>query len=451
MKNKLIKDFTHGSVPRQLVAFMLPFMASNALQVVYSLVDMIIVGRFVGSAGLAGVSQGGLLIIFSTTFCLGFSNSGQIYISQLIGAEKRGELGHVIGTLFSVTALMGVVITAIIVGLHTWILSFLQVPEEAFSMASSYALICGLGFISTCGYNTVSGILRGIGDSRHPFVFITISSVLNLLLDLLMTGYWGMGVAGAALATVISQLVSFVVSLTFLYRHRDEFAFDFKLRSFRIDREDMKKLMKLGLPLAVQACAINISMMICSAFINAVGVVATATFGVGIKVDDIANKLSQGIQYAASPMVGQNVGAGNSKRVKSVICWAWLMSGAVYLLFFLAYISFGREIFAVFTDDAAVIELAPVFIIAISFSFPGMAIMRGTHALLQGTGSSKMIMCLAFADAGLRVILSYLIGIVLDSGFFGFVLGFGLASYGIALPGMIYFFTGRWKNKSLVK
>ena len=445
---KLINNFTEGSIPKQLVRFMLPFMASNALQVVYSLVDMVVVGQFVGSAGLAGVSQGSMVIQFFYMFCLGFSNGGQIIISQLVGADRRDKLNPVIGTLFSVTILGGVILSILTVSLRHVVADLLNVPGDARAMAVSYITICGGGMLFTCGYNTVSATLRGMGDSRHPFIFITLSSCLNLVLDLLLTGYFGLGVAGAAAATIFSQAVSLICSIVFLYRKKQQFYFDFKLPSFRIDREICSRIVKLGVPLALQACSVNVSMLICNAFINSVGVVAAATFGVGVKIDDIANKITLGIQYAAAPMVGQNFGAKKLKRVRSVVYWTWIIAGIFFGTFMICYLLFGKHIFALFTTDAEVIALAPVFIVNILWSFPAMALMRGTSSFFQGTGNAKMLMSLAFVDSALRVLLCWLMGIRGGMGFVGFVLGFALAAYGVAIPGSIYFFFAPWARKA---
>lgn len=449
-KTKLINDFTSGSIPKQLLRFMLPFMASNALQVLYSLVDMLVVGRYVGSAGLASVSQGGMIVNLFSMFCLGFSNSGQIVISQLIGADRRKELNSVIGTLFSVIFLFGSVLTVLILTLRGWIVQITGVPPEARDMALSYTLICGGGLLFICGYNAVSAILRGMGDSRHPFIFITLASLLNLVLDLLLTGYLGYGVAGAAFATVFSQAVSFIACLLFLHSRKEDFYFDFKLSSLRIRWDVCREIFRLGIPLALQTCAINFSMIICNSFINRVGVAAAATFGVGTKIDDISNKISQAVQFAAAPMVGQNMGAREFKRVRRVVYWTWIASGTIYVLFMLAYLLFGPNIFALFTSDPEVIALSPVFISAIMWSFPALALMRGTNSFLQGTGSAALLMTLAFLDAGARVVLSYLIGIVGGQGFFGFVLGFALAAYFIVIPGALYFFFAPWSKRRLM-
>ena len=449
---KLIHDYTTGSIPKQLARFMLPFMASNALQVVYSLVDMVIVGRFVGSAGLSGVSQGSMIVIFFSLFCMGFSTSGQIMIAQFIGADRKDQLNPLIGTLFSVMAILGVLVTVIALAIRLPLMRWMSVPPEAWDMSGIYVIICGGGLIFTVGFNAVSSILRGMGDSRHPFIYVTLSSVLNLILDLILTGWLGLGVAGAAAATIFSQAVSFAATMVFLVRHKAEFHFDFRLRSFRIRGDMLGQMVRLGTPMAIQMVAINISMMICHGFINSLGVVPSATFGVGMKVDDIAAKLSHGIQYAAAPMVGQNFGASKQRRVRQVVYWTWIMSGTVYLLFTIVYLCLNRQIFSLFTNDAAVIDLAPVFVHAIIWSFPGMVILRGISSFLQGIANSSLLMLFAFIDAGARVLFGWLFGIVLSAGFFGFVLGFGIACYGVAIPGTLYYLFAKWeKNKSMAQ
>ena len=148
-------------------------------------------------------------------------------------------------------------------------------------------------------------------------------------------------------------------------------------------------------------------------------------------------------------MIGQNIAAKKHERVKSVFGWSFVLCSAVAGCFVLCYVLIGREMFALFTDEIDVLELSGVFIGAILWTFPGMVLMRATQALLQGTGQTTIMMALAFADAGLRVVLSYLFGVSCGMGFFGFVLGFGLAPYGVALPGLVYFFTGRWKTARL--
>ncbi len=449
MKTKsLSKDFTKGNVAKQLLWFALPFMASNALQVLYSTIDMIIVGKYVGTAGLSAVSQSSLIINFATMVCLGFSNGGQVLVAQALGAGKRKEMSEIIGTLFSLIVIIALVLSAGFLIGRNWILQVMNIPGESYHMAMEYLVICGAGLIFTAGYNMISAVLRGMGDSKRPFLFIGIASVVNLVLDILFTGILKWGVVGAALATIIGQAVSFVFSLYYLYKNREAFGFDFQKESFRIKKKYAGMIASLGTPMAIQSGCINLSMMFVNSLVNEVGVVASATFGVGVRIDDIINKISQGIQYAAMPMISQNIGAGLKRRAKEVVWYAWGYATLLTVVFMAIYLLCGKQLFMMFSDDVLVHEMSGTFIRAILWMFPAMAIMRGSNAFVQGIGNAKLSMILSLLDGVvLRIGLSWLFGIVLNWGFYGFVLGYGLASYGCGVPGLIYFLSGRWQKR----
>ena len=204
----------------------------------------------------------------------------------------------------------------------------------------------------------------------------------------------------------------------------------------------------LGTPMAIQSGCINLSMLFVNSMVNSIDVVASATFGVGIRIDDIINKISQGIQFAAMPMISQNIGAGKQKRAKQVVYNAWIISAAFTVFFMLLYILLGKQLFMVFSDDVLVHDLLGTFIAAILWMFPALAIMRGSGAFIQGIGNAKLSMVLALLDGVvLRIGLSWLFGIFFEMGFFGFVLGYGLAPYGFAIPSLLYFLFGGWQKK----
>ena len=442
------KDFTQGKIPKQLLLFTLPFMASNALQVLYSTIDMMIVGKFVGTAGLSAVAQSSQIVNFAAMVCLGVSNAGQVLVSQAIGSGKKEKMNHIIGTLFSILVILALVFSVIILAFKTGILNLMNVPTESYKMAKEYLIICGCGLVFTAGYNMVSAVLRGMGDSKRPLLFIVIASVVNLVLDILFTGILGWGVAGAAWATIIGQAVSLAFSVYYLYKHKQEFGFDFKKESFIVEKSYAKMIISLGAPMAVQSGFINLSMLFVNSMINKVGVVASATFGVGCRIDDIVNKISQGIQYAAMPMISQNIGAKNQDRAKKVVYFAWLYSGILTAFFLILYIAFGKQLFMIFSDDTQVHEMSKVFISAILWMFPAFAVMRGSGAFIQGLGNAKLSMILALLDGVvLRIGLSWLFGTAFNMGFYGYVLGYALAPYGYAVPSMIYFISGKWKNR----
>ncbi|MBR5472633.1 MAG: MATE family efflux transporter [Clostridia bacterium] len=439
-----------------MFSFMLPFMLSNAMQVLYNTVDMIIVGHFVDkgvtSAGIAAVGQSSQIVNFATMVTLGFSNAGQVLLAQALGAGKRKEMNNIIGTLFSLITILAVALSAIILLGREYILDLMNIPLESLAMSRDYLTICAAGLVFTAGYNMVSAVLRGMGDSKRPFLFIAIASVTNIVLDLVfITTKLDMGVAGAAYATIIGQAVSFVFSIFYLVIKKEKFGFDFKLKSFKINRQYAKMMISIGAPMAIQSGCINISMLFVNSMINGIGLTESSTFSAGIKIDDIINKISQGIHHAAMPMISQNIGAGKPERAKKVVYTAWIFSGVWTVVFIALYIFFGKQMFLLFSDNPDVHAMAPTFIKAIIWMFPALALMRGTGALIQGIGNSKLSMVLALLDGVvLRIGLSWLFGIVLDWGFFGFVLGYGLAAYGYAIPGVIYFLSGKWRRHKVL-
>lgn len=448
---KLTRNFTQGNIAKQLLLFTLPFMASNAMQVLYSTIDMVIVGEYVGTPGLSAVSQSSQILNFATMICLGFANAGQVLVSQALGAGKRKELNSIIGTLFSLLVRIALGLSVVFLCGRRLIMQWMNIPMESYAYATDYLIICSTGLIFTAGYNMVSAVLRGMGDSKSPFLFIGIASAVNLVLDILFTGVFDWEVAGAAWATIIGQAVSFLFSIVYLYKRKEEFGFDFQKDSFRINRHYTKMILTLGTPMAIQSGCINISMLFVNAMVNNVGVVASATFGVGIRIDDIINKISQGIQHAAMPMISQNIAAKKPERATKIVRWAWLFSGVLTVVFMLAYVVFGKQMFMLFSDDTLVHEMSGTFVTAILWMFPALAVMRGTGAFIQGIGNAKLGMVLALLDGVvLRIGLSWLFGIAFGWGFFGFVLGYGLAPYGYAIPGLVYFLSGTWRKRKIL-
>lgn len=448
MKKNITKDFTTGSIPKQMLWFTLPFMASNALQVLYSTIDMMIVGQYVGTAGLSAVAQSSQIVNFATMVFLGFANAGQVLISQALGAGKKDKINNIVGTLTSLLCIIALAFTVLFIAIKSPVLTVLNVPVESYEMAMDYLVICSYGLIFTAGYNMVSAVLRGMGDSSRPLLFIAIATVVNLVLDIIFTGFWGWGVKGAAWATVIGQAVSFLFSVWYLYKNKQTFGFSFKKETFIIDKSYAGMITKLGTPMAIQSGFINLSMLFVNSIVNQVGVVASATFGVGVRIDDIINKISQGIQYAALPMISQNIGAGKQKRAMYTVYWALIYSLLLTAIFMMLYIVFGKELFMIFSDDPDVHAMSGEFIKAILWMFPAFALMRGSGAFIQGIGHARMCMVLAMLDGViLRIGLSWLFGIGFGWGFFGIVLGYALAPYGYAIPSMVYFLSGKWKKR----
>ena len=256
-QNRIIRDLTTGSVPKTLLSFSLPLFLSGLLQMVYNMVDMIVVGQFVGTAGLSAVSIGGEVLMLITFVAMGFSNAGQILISRHVGARRYDLVGEMVGTLFALLESLALAIMVIFLFSYQGLLRWLNTPEEIWEYTRQYSLTCVFGIPFIYGYNLVSAILRGMGDSKHPFVFIALASVINVILDILLVGPAGLGPFGAALATVIGQAVSFLFALRLLYKNREHIHFDFHPSHFRIGKCVIRPLLSLGIPMVIQSAAIT--------------------------------------------------------------------------------------------------------------------------------------------------------------------------------------------------
>ena len=318
-ERSIIRDLTTGSVPRTLFSFSLPLFLSGLLQMVYNMVDMIVVGNFVGTNGLSAVSIGGEVLMLITFVAMGFSNAGQVLISRYVGARKYDLVGEMVGTLFTLLESLALVIMVLFLFSYQGILRWLNTPEEIFEYTRQYCITCICGVVFIYGYNLVSAILRGMGDSKHPFLFIAIASVINVVLDILFVGPMGMGPRGAALATVIGQAVSFLFALRLLYKNREQIRFDFHPQHFRNYPRVIRQLLSLGIPMVIQSAAITFSMLFVNSYVNTYGTVAVAVTGVARKLENMIAVVSQAISSSGGAMVSQALGAG--KRNVSRRSW----------------------------------------------------------------------------------------------------------------------------------
>ena len=451
MSGKIIHDFTRGRLFVPMLVFSLPFMISNGLHVLYSMADMLIVGKFVGRQGISAVMTASQSVFLLTMIGMGFATGGQVLISQLIGRGELSRLKPAIGTQFTIILVLGIFFSLLAVIFAQPILRLMKTPDEAFYGAYQYLLICGGGLIFIYGYNMIAAILRGVGDSIHPFQFIVVSAVMNILLDLLFVARFHWGVAGAGAATILSQLAAFLLALRCLYRNQESFHFDFKLASFRVDPVMLKALAKLGFPFAVRFAAINISMMFVTSLVNTLGTAASAAFGIALRLDEFANKISQGVMMAVSTIVGQNIGAGEIGRIRRGVCYAWAICGGFFLVFGLAQILFPKALFSIFTDDPDVLKYAPVIISALILHYPALLIMKGTNGFVQGIGNAVFGLVIAILDGLVfRITFSCFFGLYCGMGLFGMILGYALATYSTALPSLFYFLFIPWYKRKTV-
>ena len=445
----MVTDLTEGNVVSQLFMFAMPLFVANALQAVYNLVDMVVVGQVIGGTGMSAVSIGGDILHLLTFFAMGFSAAGQVLISQYVGAKRMDSVRRLIGTMFTFLLGVSLAIAVICFVLRYPILNVLNTPPESYDYTMDYMVTCIVGLVFIYGYNIVSAILRGMGDSRRPFMFIAVAAVLNTVLDILFVGVFHMEVFGAALATVIGQAVSFIVSIIYLYRRREEFGFDFRPESFKIDRQLIVPLMQLGIPMAIQSAAINISKIVLTAWINAEGVIFSALSGIYNKTGMMMGIVSNSFTTAGSSMVGQCLGARKYDRVPKIIRAVLITGLAISTAVTVLVLLFPEALCEMFTGDREVLAQSAIVILPIVLNFYGAATRSGAFSIINGSGNSKLNLLVALIDGMIsRVGLAAFLGFGLKMGCRGFWYGDALAGFMPFIIGTTFFLSGKWKRQA---
>ena len=445
---RIIRDLTTGSVPKTLLTFSFPLILSGLLQMVYNMVDMVVVGQFVGTDGLSAVSIGGEVLQLITFVAMGLSNAGQVLISRFVGENRHDKVGRMVGTLFTLLMSLAVVVMVIFLFFYRGILDWLNTPADIYEFTRQYAVTCVWGTVFIYGYNMVSAILRGMGDSRHPFIFIAIASVVNLVLDLVFVAGLGMGPLGAALATVIGQAISFLFALRLLYKRREQIYFDFHPKSFRLHEDMIGPLLSLGIPMVLQSAAVTFSMLFVNSYINSYGKVAVAVTGVARKLETMVGVVSQAISSAGGAMVSQALGARKTDRVPKVVYSALVIVAVPASVFALITALRPEWVFGLFSNDPLVLGMAVSYIPIALLQYLGATLRPANFALINGSGASKLNLAVALFDGIVaRIGLALLLGVVLDWGITGFWYGNALAGCVPFLIGSVYLYSGAWKKR----
>ncbi len=452
MNNSQIKDFTEGNITRQLVSFAWPLLLSNILQVIYNMVDMIIVGNVMGKVGTAAVTVGGDVTNLLTFVSIGFASAGQVLIARYIGARERHKIGRFVGTMSSFLFVCAVVISILGLVFQTPLLRLMNTPEEAYEGAAAYSSTCMMGLVFIYGYNIVSAILRGMGDSKHPLFFIGIAAGINVVLDLCFVVGLGMGAGGAALATVISQALSFILCTVFLVKKREQFALNISFRDFLVwDRGMLAAFVKLGTPMAIKFASVQVSKLFVNSWINSYGIAVSAFAGIANKLASVVNLFSNAMNTAGSTMVGQNIVAGKFDRVNRILKNLLFITMSIVLVFCVLICLFPEQIFGLFTEDSDgdVLALARGYVPIALLMFLASSLRATMNALINGSGNTTINFITAILDGlVLRIGLALLFGLALNMKHTGFWLGDALAGFTPFVLGIVFYLTGLWKKSA---
>jgi putative MATE family efflux protein len=441
-------DLTDGPVMPLLLRFFLPLLLANLLNSIYNTIDTIIIGQFVGSTGIVAVTMGGKMLNMFTNVGISFAAGGQVLIAQLSGAKRRDELNATIGTLFTEMFVLSVTAAVVLVLLSRNILTWLNTPAEAYSAALTYLRITSLGLPLIFGYNAVSATLEGMGDSKSPLIFIAIAASFNLIGDIVFIAGFGLGAGGTALATVMGQGLSLVFSVTTLYRKRDRFGFDFKLRSFAVDWNKLGIMLRIGLPMAVRGLCITVTQLLLMGFVNLYGLTESAAYSIGDKIYHLSSIFVTSVGQGAGGMVSQNIGANRYDRVRTIMrCTFALSMGAAAVLSAISLL-IPTEIFGLFTSDPAVLAYAEIFMRICCLIYVVCSLMATYECVITGTGNAVLGFIGGILDGVVfRVCFSFLFANTLHMGIAGFFMGEALARLGPIMVSTLYYHTGAWRRR----
>ena len=392
-------DFTQGSIVSKLLRFMIPIFGALVLQAMYGAVDILVVGRFGTTAGISGVSTGSNIVNLVTFTITGLTMGVTVVMGQYMGEKKPEKAGRVVGGAICLFVVLSFILAVVMLAFARPFAVLMQAPEEALDLTVLYVRICGGGIFFIIAYNVISSIFRGIGDSNMPLVFVGIACVVNIIGDLLFVAGFGWNVAGAALATVMAQAVSVVLSLVIIRKR--ELPFTLRKEDIRFHAE-IKKFVQVGTPIAFQEILTQLSFLALCAFINRLGLDASSGYGVANKIVSFVMLVPGSLMQSMASFVAQNVGAGQETRARKAMVTGMLIGCGVGV--FIAAFAFfrGDLLAAIFSSDAAVIARAAQYlkgfapeavVTAILFSFIGYynGHSKTLFVMLQGLAQTFMV------------------------------------------------------------
>lgn len=400
-------DFTKGPLLGPLMKFTLPIMGALILQALYGAVDLLVVGQFASSAAVSAVATGSQILHTLTLIITGLAMGITIVIGQQIGQKRHQLIGDTIGTGILLFALLAFVLTIIMLLTGPALVRLMQAPDEAYSGTVAYLMICSGGIIFITAYNILGSIFRGFGDSRTPFIAVSIACVSNIILDLLFVAVMKMGAAGAALATVLAQAFSVILALLLIRSNGLPFAFSRK--NLRFQRSIALQICRLGFPVALQDTLVSISFLAILAIVNGLGVIASAGVGVAEKLCGFIMLVPSAYMQSMSAYVAQNIGAGQHQRARKGLFYG--IATSFTLALFLGYLSFfhGDILARIFSPDGAVINAAADYLKGYAIDTLLTSFLFCFMGYFNGCGRTTFVMIEGIIGAfGVRIPVSYL-------------------------------------------
>jgi len=449
MSEKYVHDMTKGDEVSHIIRFTLPMLIGNIFQQFYNLIDAIVVGKYVGANALAAVGACASLNFLFFSVCMGLSVGIGIIISQYFGAKKEEQVKRAIANSTYVIGVSGIIMSILGAVFARQVLQLLNTPPEVLEDSVSFLRIASGGMIAIAAYNAVAAILRALGDSRTPLIFLVVSCAINVVLDLIFVLKFGLGVSGTASATVISQACAALGCVVFALLKNPYFKL--KKKHWKISHSIIIKCIKIGVPVAAQSSLIAVSLVALQSVVNGFGEIAVAAYTATSRVEQLIQQPFNSLGAALSTFAGQNMGANELDRVKKGYHKSILIVAGFSFLALLAAQFGGQAIMEVFVKDEAVISLGERAIKITSYAYFPLGMIYITRGILNGTGDAFYSMINGFVEVAGRVGFSGSLSMIPFLGVWSVWITSGLTWTITAIASVIRYKQGKWQNKSLVK
>ncbi len=447
-----VQDMTKGRPMDTLIAFSIPLLIGNFAQQLYNTVDSIIVGQYIGDTALAAVGTSGPILNLMLVLFMGISTGASILSAQYFGAKDRQTLSRLVGSTFFLTLLSGLIMSVLGFVFSEFLVSLVHPPENVASGSVTYLQIIFIGMLGAAAYNILSGVLRGMGDSVYPLIFLVIACLLNIVLDIVFVRNFNLGIAGVAWATIIAQGISGILCLIRLVHMRE--TIDINRRTLTPDKRIMWSLCRLGFPAGITSAIFSLSSIIVQNLTNSMGELTIAATVAVMRVDGFAMMPNFTFGTAATTYVGQNIGAGQMNRIrpgtrdlmKIALCCSTVLVAAILL--------FGRPLIGMFTQTETVIALGASGLRWQALGYIAFAVSQVLQGVMRGAGETVIPMWISvISTVVLRMPLAYLIAVLTRSSVFPqgnpvAIFSSLLISWTLAMLMTVYTYRkGSWKKR----
>jgi len=442
-----MQDLTVGKEGKLIFQFAAPMLLGNIFQQLFSIIDSIIVGNFVGKEALAAVGASFPVIFVTISMIIGLVMGTTVVISQYFGAKNFVKVKRAIDTMYIYSSIAAVIATIAGLIFSEPLLNLLGLPEEIMPQAVQYLDIYLSGIIIFFGYNGTSAILRGLGDSKTPLYFLIIATVANILLDLLFVAVLDLGVAGAAYATLLANGIAFMLAIIWL--NKTHKLIRIAIKGLHFDREVFRQSIRIGLPTGIQHTLVAMGALALMAIVNTFGTDVIAGFSVASRIDALAIVPAMSFSQAITTFVGQNIGANKTDRIKTGLISTVKMSGIVTIITTVFIILTGHILMSLFTNDEEVIRLGDQYLTIVSSFYITFTLMFIYTGVMRGAGDTLIPMVFSILSLWLiRIPLAWFLSARMG------VEGIWWAIPAGWIVGLIlsyaYYKSGRWKKKGVV-